>query len=133
MRWTILGGLTLLSLAVLSGLAACLPSAIPLAPTPSPTIAPPSQTPTATIIWFPPTATFTPLPGATLSITPTLDTRPHYGELIFQDDFSQPENWTLGKMTAGSIALGRNEISLGISQPPGYLYSLRRATTLEDL
>jgi hypothetical protein len=35
-------------------------------------------------------------------------------------------------MSAGSIALGRNEISLGVSQPPGYLYSLRRDTSLDD-
>jgi hypothetical protein len=92
----------------------------------------PSQTPTATIVWFPPTATFTPLPTVTRSITTTLDTRPRYGNLIFQDDFTQPENWRLGKTSTGNIALGKNELSLGVSQPPGYLYSLRRDTTLDD-
>jgi hypothetical protein len=61
-----------------------------------------------------------------------LDTNPKHGDLIFQDDFTQPENWTLGKMPAGSIALGKNELSLGVSQPPGYLYSLRKDTTLDD-
>lgn len=129
MRWLLWAGLTILCLA---GLAACLPKATALPPVPSPTLLPPSQTPTATTVWFPATATFTPLPTVTLSITPTLDIRPRYGDLIFQDDFTQPENWTLGKMTAGSIVLGKNELSLGVSQPPGYLYSLRRDTNLDD-
>ena len=35
-------------------------------------------------------------------------------------------------MSAGSVALGKNELSLGVSQPPGYLFSLRRGTTLDD-
>jgi hypothetical protein len=52
--------------------------------------------------------------------------------MIFQDDFSHPDNWTSGKMTAGSIAFGKSELSLGISQPSGYLYSIRRDTVLED-
>lgn len=116
----------------LACLAACLPVTAPMQLVPSTTVLPPSQTPTATTVWFPPTATFTPLPTVTLSITPTLDTRPHFGSLMFQDDFTQPENWTLGKMSAGSIAPGKNELSLGVSQPPGYLYSLRRNTTLDD-
>jgi hypothetical protein len=129
MRWILLAGLTFFCLA---GLTACLQVSAPLPPAPSSTAPPPSQTPTGTPVWFPPTATFTPLPTVTLSITPTLDTRPLYGDLIFQDDFSQPENWTLGKMSAGSVALGKNELSLGISQPPGYLYTMRRGTTLDD-
>jgi len=52
--------------------------------------------------------------------------------LIFQDDFSQAENWSLGKMTAGSIAAGNHELSLGVSLPPGYLYSMQRGAVLED-
>jgi hypothetical protein len=129
MRWIIWAGLTFFCWA---SLAACLQVSAPSSPAPTGTAVPPSQTPTATTVWFPPTATFTPLPTVTLSITPTLDTRPLYGNLIFQDDFTQPENWTLGKMSAGNVALGENELSLGVSQPPGYLFSLRRATSLDD-
>ncbi len=116
----------------LIGLAGCLSVPAPMMPLPSNTVVPPSQTSTATIVWFPPTATFTPLPTMTLSITPTLDLRPNYGSLILQDDFSQSENWTIGEMSAGNVALGKNELSLGVSSPPGYLYSMRRDTTLDD-
>jgi hypothetical protein len=116
----------------LIGLAGCISVPTALMPLPSNTVVPPSQTPTATIVWFPPTATFTPLPTMTLSITPTLDVRPNFGSLILQDDFSQPENWTIGEMSAGNVALGKNEISLGISRPPGYLSSMRRDITLDD-
>jgi hypothetical protein len=129
MRWIFWAGVTFFCGAILT---ACLQVSAPLPPMPSNTPLPPSQTPTATIVWFPPTATFTPLPTVTLSITPTLDIRPRFGDLIFQDDFTQPENWTLGKMSAGNVALGKNELSLGVSQPPGYLYSLRRDTALDD-
>ena len=129
MHWIFWAGLTFYCL---GSLTACLPVSAPLPPAPSQTALPPSQTPTATRVWFPPTATFTPLPTVTMSITHTVDTEPLYGELIFQDEFTQPENWTLGKMSAGTVALGKDELSLGVAQPLGYLYSMRRNTTLDD-
>jgi hypothetical protein len=63
---------------------------------------------------------------------PTPDTRAVFGELILKDDFSQPEQWTTGKMSAGSIAFGKNELSLGISQPEGYLFSLHKDVAVDD-
>jgi hypothetical protein len=58
--------------------------------------------------------------------------RPAYGNLIFMDDFSQPENWSLGKSPQGVIAMGKNELSLGILQTGGYIFSLRKAPLLSD-
>ena len=129
MRWIIRLGLVIVYLAEIS---ACAPVPTPLSSLSVKTVLPPTQTSTATIVWFPPTATFTPLPTMTLSITPTVDVRPSYGALILEDDFSKGENWTLGEMSAGNVALGKNELSLGVSQPPGYLYTMRRGITLDN-
>lgn len=124
--------LTLLPFFALAGLAACLPLLAPPPPPASATPPPATETPTPTIVWFPPTPTFTPLPTATLSITPTLDTRPRYGGLILEDDFSDPALWTLGRVPAGNMALGVNELSLVVSKERGYLFSLRQGTSLGD-
>jgi len=111
---------------------ACVPIFNPLPPLPTTTPLPPTSSSTPTIVWFPPTATHTPLPTATFSITPTLDTRPTYGNLLFTDDFSDQAKWTLGLDAAGSMALGKKELSLAINQPQGYLSSLRKDTLLGD-
>ena len=84
----------------------------------------PTTTSTPTIVWFPSTATFTPLPSPTFSLTPTIDVRPKYGSLIFSEDFANASGWDLGEYDDGNIALGKNEISLGVSQPQGYVFSL---------
>ena len=102
-------------------------SAIPL---PTLTPIPATETPTPTIIWFPPTATYTPFPSPV--ITPTLAVQPLFGELIFSDNFSQPTSWTLSQTASTSIALGVDELTLAIDQPGGYLYSLRQGTDLSD-
>ena len=112
--------------------AGCLPMATPLPPFPTETPGPPTATPTATTVWFPPTATFTPLPPVTPGITPTLDLSPGYGAPIFSDDFLKPELWSLGRSGPGGAALGVSELSLVVSQPRGYLYSLRQETALSD-
>jgi len=119
-------------LGFLSGLIACVE--VKSSPADNITETPPqiTLTNTPTIIWFPPTATFTPLPTATLSITPTLDTRPKFGDLIFTDDFSEPSFWSLGNMPVGNITLGVNEISLVVTEPRGYLFSLRQGPSLRD-
>ncbi len=116
---------------LLLGFASCLPKPVQILQIPTETISP-SETPTSTIVWFPPTATFTPLPHSTLApITPS-DVRPNFGELIFQDNFDQPDLWQNGKMSAGSVVFGISELSLGVSQPQGYLVSMRRNTSLAD-
>jgi hypothetical protein len=119
------------ALAVCAALVSCAPLAAP--PAPLATVTPiPSETPTATIVWFPLTATPTPLPTVTHGITPTLDLRPRFGALLLADDFSQPELWSLGRMHAGTMALGINELTLAVSQARGYLFSLRSGPDLGD-
>lgn len=112
-------------------LVACTPLNTPLPPEPTIT---PTETlpPTATIEWFPPTATNTPLATATQALTPTLDLTPKYGALIFNDDFNEPELWTLGRGPDGTMAIGVSELTLAVSRARGQLISLRRDIELED-
>jgi len=117
---------------LLFGLVACYPIFIPVSPSPTITTKHPIVTSTPTIVWFPPTSTNTPLPTATLSITPTLDTRPEYGNLIFTDNFLDSSFWTVSQTAIGRIVTGKQELCLAIDQPQGYLYSLRRDTQLDD-
>lgn len=112
-------------------LTACLPTRETL-PWPTDTPLPPTQTPTVTPVWFPPTATNTPLPTTTLLVTPTQDLQPQYGTLIYSDDFSDASNWILGPMASGAIALGINELTLSVSQSRGYLVSMLQNTILGD-
>lgn len=90
----------------------------------------PTAVPSATVEWFPATATPTILP--TQLISPTPDFRPNIGELIFSDDFSEPVGWTLGTLSSGSIALGLDELTIAISEPGAYLNSIRQEPTLSD-
>ncbi|MEW5869291.1 MAG: hypothetical protein AB1894_08455 [Chloroflexota bacterium] len=124
---------TILLLAFLAlGLAACLPLATPLPPLPTATPPAPTASATATIVWFPPTATPTPLPSVTLSITPTLDLSPRYGALLLADDFGETSEWSAGRSPAGSMTFGQGELTLAVSQGRGYLSSLRHGTSLGD-
>lgn len=116
---------------LLMGLPACSAEATVLPPLPTETLQP-SETATATIVWFPPTATFTLLPSPTRGALATPDILPSFGALILQDNFDEPDLWQSGKMAAGSVAFGQNELSLGISLPQGYLVSMRNNTHLDD-
>lgn len=124
--------LALLPLLLLAGLTACSPLATPLPPEPTSTPLPPTHTPTSTIVWFPPTPTNTPFPTPTGIITPTLDVRPQYGDLLFSDEFEDRSLWILGRGSAGSIAISNNELTVAVSEPRGYLYSLRKQPALSD-
>lgn len=117
----------LLSLFNLFVLAACSAPAegTPLPSSPPPTLIP---SPTATIVWFPPTATPTLAP--TQVLTPTVDLRPAIGSLIFQDRFEEGGDWSLAQTDSSSIALGKNELTLAIAQPKLYLYTLRQTPQL---
>jgi hypothetical protein len=96
----------------------------------TPITSPITETPTPTIQWFPPTATPTLFP--TPWITPTVNFQPKYDEPIFLDDFDDPSVWMLSESVYSSIALGVNEITLAVSQPKLYLFSLRNTPTLKD-
>src|SRR5512135_2799584 len=124
--------LALLPILLLAGITACSPLATPLPPEPTDTPLPPTQTPTPTVVWFPPTPTNTPFPTPTGIITPTLDVRPQHGDLLFSDEFEDRSLWSLGHGPAGSTAISNNELTVAVSQPRGYLYSLRKQPALSD-
>jgi len=111
-------------------LSACLP-ATPVVPTITPTQMPsPSPSATATVIWFPPTATFTPLP--TREVLPTEDMHPAVAEVMLEDDFSDKTLWETVRTEVGSAAYGQNELTLAVSAPNEYLVSFRSEPQLSD-
>jgi hypothetical protein len=93
----------------------------------------PSATPpaTATIIWFPATATYTPFPSPTQS-EPTPDQHPGIGSLLLEDDFSDSSLWELRQSTFGSIAPGKNELTIAVQDEKTYLTSLRKEPELTN-
>jgi hypothetical protein len=111
-------------------MAACLPVTSEPLPSETPTQPVLTDTPTPTIVWFPPTPTTTPFP--TPLITPTMAASPLAGELILEDDFSDPTQWTLGQTASTSVALGVAELTLALDHPGAYLYTLRQGTDLAD-
>lgn len=98
-------------------------------PTATPTFSP-TLTLTATTVWFPPTATFTPVP--TLGIKPTATQHIESGAALFTDQFDDPSLWLLTRTSTTSIALGKNVLTLALNQPGGYLFSLRNEPVIGD-
>ncbi len=92
-------------------------------PLPTVTVAP-------TIIWFPPTATPTAFP--TPIITPTEDMRPKIGRILFEDDFTEPKAWTSSLSESGSVALGKNELTIAIGETNAYMFSVREEPIFTD-
>ena len=110
-------------------LAAC-SSPLPVA-TETPTTASSTDTPTATIVWFP--ATNTPTIFPTLPAVPTEDFRPGQGELIFSDTFAQPQLWDTASSSQGSAAIARNQLVLSISEKgPLTITSMRSQPVMSD-
>lgn len=119
-------------LLILVALNACLPATPVLLDTPEPsmtsTVAP---SPTSTIVWFPPTPTYTPRPTRVVSSPTPVPQAPH-GDLIFEDNFDSPESWQLSQTSSGKIAVGNNRINIAIDQPRLLLSSLRAAPIIGD-
>jgi len=115
------------SLLILCCACTAAPTSIPL---PTDTQSPSTATITPTIIWFPPTATLTPFP--TPIISPTVDMRPNLGQILFEDDFSNPKAWTLNQSPSGSVALGKNELTIAIGETNAYLFSIREEPIFTD-
>jgi hypothetical protein len=103
-------------------------------PTATPTLVPTtaaSATPTATVIWFP--ATATPTATAPQPATPTADTRPGVGDLIFSDSFDDPAFWNTAGSDDASAILTNNRLVLSITQPgPLAIASLRSQPSASD-
>jgi hypothetical protein len=110
-------------------LAACTAVATPN-PLPTDTPLPPTATTTPTIVWFPPTPTPTTFP--TPGITPTVDMRPGIGQVFFEDDFTDPTAWTLSLTQLGSVAFGKNELTIAIGETNAYLFSIRGQPIFTD-
>ncbi|MFZ0532450.1 MAG: hypothetical protein WAM09_04665 [Anaerolineales bacterium] len=108
----------------LLGILCCSCSAAPTTiPLPTDTQSAPTASVTPTIIWFPPTVTPTAFP--TSIITPTVDMLPNLGKILFEDDFSDTSAWTVNLSPSGSIAFGKNELTIAIGETNAYLFSIR--------
>ena len=123
---------TLLAILLIAGLTAC-------NTTPRQAITPTTQASlaaepsvTSTVAWFPATSTSTPpatpLPATATPIPPT----PFAGNVILQDDFTNPALWLSGEFEAGTIAYGKDELDLAISEERGSLTSWRMDPVLSD-
>jgi hypothetical protein len=88
-----------------------------------------TETPTPTILWFPPTYTPTIFPTETILSTP--EQRPGLGELLFTDSFDNPDLWSTSVASWASATVTRNLLILSISGPgPISIPSLRSQPTL---
>lgn len=102
-------------------LVACLPvDATPPAAAPLPSETP---LPTATVVWFPPSATPTMPTFATGTAMPEMN--PGIGDAILSDDFSDATSWDVAASDLGSAAISRNRLTI-VVQPGIYLASMRR-------
>jgi hypothetical protein len=79
--------------------------------------------PTATIVWFPPSATPTPRVFAT--------NRPGLGRTILSDDFSDPSLWDIAASDQASAEINNNQITLAV-QSDVYMISLRHELVIDD-
>jgi hypothetical protein len=126
--------LTFLLLTAMLALAACLPAGGLGQPgSGSPTVISTAATPSATIVWFPPTSTWTPYP--TPQATATLEGLPGLGAETFSDDFSDFEAWQGVKAESdggNNAIINRKRLTLAVNVPPVYLFSLHNALQLTN-
>ena len=108
-------------------LTACLPfDPIQATATPIPTD---TAIPTATIVWFPASATPTQLAVATYTGTPEMS--PGIAEVTTNDMFEDDSPWDTAKSDHGSAVISNNRLSLAV-QPGYYLSSMRRELFMSD-
>jgi hypothetical protein len=115
-----------------TGLAGCLPLPSTNIPFPTDTPPPPTASPTPTFVWFPPTVTPTRLSPKGRQVTPTIDPLPSHGAILLSDAFTDSAQWNAGKQPEGRATLDQDELSLVVTQPKGYLYSLLDGSSLSD-
>jgi hypothetical protein len=85
--------------------------------------------PTATIIWFPPSAT--PTLGAVVTNEPTPEMRPGLGGFFLTDDFSNPTLWDIAASDRASAEINDNQLTLAV-QSKVYMTSLRHDLFVDD-
>lgn len=97
--------------------------------TPTPLMQTETPLPTATINWFPASATPTVQVLSTKSPTPEM--RPGLGNEILSDDFSDPSLWNIAASSQASADIKNNRITLAV-QSKVYMLSLRQELTLNN-
>jgi hypothetical protein len=111
---------------LVAALAGC--SGMPTVPTPTPTLATATQTPT--IVWFP--ATNTPTQAPVVSPLPSAEPLPGVAELMFRDDFSDAALWNVSVSDSASAQVADNRLTLALSTGPQSIASLRSEPLLTD-
>lgn len=114
-------------------LAACLPANGLDATPPSLALSPEALSPTATVIWFPATATHTPFPSVEPSATP--QPFPGLGAQVYADNFSDLKKWsgaTAKAAGANNLILDRQRLTLALNVSPASLASLQTELALTD-
>ena len=98
---------------------------------PLPTSTPePTLTPTATIVWFPPTRTPTPLP--TREIIPTPEMLTGLGNVILEDPMNRAGSWQLTQSDLGRVLMGKNELAIAMAGSAGTLFSYRDEPAVDN-
>jgi hypothetical protein len=97
----------------------------------TPIFTPATETPlpTATIDWFPPSAT--PTFQVFPTNTPPADMRPGLGSIVVTDDFSDPALWDVPKSNQASAIMEDHHLTLA-AQSGVYMTSLRTDLLLKD-
>jgi hypothetical protein len=85
--------------------------------------------PTATILWFPPSATPTLQTFSTKAPTPEM--RPGLGNELLTDDFSDPSLWDIAASNQASANIADNRLTIAV-QSGVYMLSLRRDLVLTN-
>jgi hypothetical protein len=102
-------------------LGSCLPVvSLPPEPTATPTMVP---SPSSTVVWFPPTSTPEVQPTNEIISTPAIQSE--VGEVVFRDDFTQPEDWTVPQSNRGLISIREGEINIVINESGTFLAATR--------
>lgn len=89
--------------------------------------------PSATIAWFPATATWTPMPTFVPSATPNFF--PGLGPQTYTDNFEKLGTWTGATSESSgdnSIILNRSRLTLAVNNSPAMLFSLNNNLTVSN-
>lgn len=111
----------------LTACTAIVPEATPIAFTPTASITP---SPSATIVWFPPTNTPTTIP--TRVIEPTEEMNPGLGGILVEDAFASGTDWATGSFNAGNVVAVDQSLTLAIQQSKGFLSSFLSQPSLDS-
>lgn len=89
-----------------------------------------TPSPTATIVWFPPTNTPTLAP--TRIVEPTEEMNPGLGGILVEDAFIPGSNWGTGRFQAGNVVTVDQSLTLAVQQPKGFLVSFLSQPVLDS-